>query len=253
MKKMRKVIKIFAIALIFSLTSTFFVEATNDIDKASLEEFMKSVALWEHPTIKLKERLDYKYLTRGTYSNSINAGGVRYVKELEDGLKIRYEMDRYITKSQDALLNEVMRDISKILLEGIDDEREKIKLLVEWIARNIKYGDGGSDISPHSVYRIIDGGEGYCQVYASSFQLLAEMNGIDSVYTVGMVPGRGLHAWNMIKIDDEWYGVDPTWHNPGNKIIMTYDEMSRERVVPPKDELEEKLWNVKIHRKYYRY
>ena len=48
--------------------------------------------------------------------------------------------------------------------------------------------------------------------YATTFQLLMDMAGIECITVTGAAFGnRENHAWNMVKLNGEWYCVDPTW------------------------------------------
>ena len=54
-----------------------------------------------------------------------------------------------------------------------------------------------------------------CSGYSSSFQLLATLAGLECITVRGeanMI--REEHAWNMVRLDGEWYCVDVTWDDP---------------------------------------
>ncbi|HHT44059.1 MAG TPA: hypothetical protein GXZ89_00945, partial [Fastidiosipila sp.] len=53
-----------------------------------------------------------------------------------------------------------------------------------------------------------------CSGYAQAYQLLAQIVGLQSYYIEGsiLVPVDVTeHAWNVVKLDDEWLVVDTTW------------------------------------------
>lgn len=52
-----------------------------------------------------------------------------------------------------------------------------------------------------------------CEGYAKAFQLLMNASGIECILVVGDAGGG--HAWNQIKLDNEWYNVDVTWDDVG--------------------------------------
>ena len=55
-------------------------------------------------------------------------------------------------------------------------------------------------------------GKGVCAGYAFALQYLLMRAGIQSYYVVGYAGEN--HAWNLAKIDGEWYYVDATWDDP---------------------------------------
>ena len=49
-----------------------------------------------------------------------------------------------------------------------------------------------------------------CAGYSAAFRLLAEEAGLEAIVVTGFLDGTLAHAWNKVKIDDEWYVVDTT-------------------------------------------
>ena len=65
-------------------------------------------------------------------------------------------------------------------------------------------------VSAHNIIGLIDKGEGVCESYAKTFQLMLNFCDIENVLVAGYA-GEA-HAWNMAKLDDgEWYWFDLTW------------------------------------------
>ena len=54
-----------------------------------------------------------------------------------------------------------------------------------------------------------------CRGYTTAFQLFMDMLGIECI-TVDGTARRGVevHAWNMVRLDGDWYCVDVTWNDP---------------------------------------
>ncbi|MEG2187522.1 MAG: transglutaminase domain-containing protein [Clostridia bacterium] len=51
-----------------------------------------------------------------------------------------------------------------------------------------------------------------CEGYAKAFKLLCDSIGLPALYVSGTAqPSGGGHAWNYIKIDNNWFAVDSTW------------------------------------------
>ena len=61
-------------------------------------------------------------------------------------------------------------------------------------------------------YGLLVRGYGVCLAYATTFQLLMDLAGVECITVIGASSGSGSdHAWNMVKLEGEWYCVDPTW------------------------------------------
>jgi len=61
-------------------------------------------------------------------------------------------------------------------------------------------------------YGLLVRGYGVCMAYATTLQLLMDMAGVECVTVIGASSGSSRdHAWNMVKLEGEWYCVDPTW------------------------------------------
>ena len=53
-----------------------------------------------------------------------------------------------------------------------------------------------------------------CEGYAKTMQYLCDMAGIESMVIVGSNEANDTHAWNVVKVDGEWYNLDCTWDDP---------------------------------------
>ncbi len=50
-----------------------------------------------------------------------------------------------------------------------------------------------------------------CAGFSKALCYLADKLGIECKYVSGELPNGGLHAWNQVKIDGDWYNCDLTW------------------------------------------
>lgn len=149
--------------------------------------------------------------------------------------EIEYEyrrMDATIQVKQDYLTNleqeKVVDSIVASLIETVQPEEmtdfEKVKFVNDYIVKNTVYSED-SVASSHSAYAVAYEGKGVCQGYALFAQKLMQALGLESMYVVGEVYTGG-HAWNLVKVDDEWYHLDTTWNDPvpdrGNGVRYDY-------------------------------
>ena len=77
-------------------------------------------------------------------------------------------------------------------------------------------------------YGYLVSGYGICYGYATTFQLLMDLAGVECITVVGAAfNSTEDHAWNMVKLEDEWYCVDTTWDMEGgyNFFNVTSDRM----------------------------
>ena len=64
-------------------------------------------------------------------------------------------------------------------------------------------------------YGMLVEGYGICLGYATSFQLLMDLAGVECITVVGAAFNSSSdHAWNLVELEGEWYAVDTTWDDP---------------------------------------
>ncbi len=122
---------------------------------------------------------------------------------------------RYVAK----LENKVAEVAS--LASGIETEYEKAKFFYKYLAEHTEYDDerlAESQKTVHSPlsqliytpYACLVEGRAVCAGYAKAFQMLCEACGIECTYITGW-GGEERHGWSCVKLDGEYYFVDPTW------------------------------------------
>ena len=61
-----------------------------------------------------------------------------------------------------------------------------------------------------TAYGALVEGKSVCSGYARAYQLLMQAVGIPCFYIIGF-GGKEAHAWNLVRLDGQWYYSDPTW------------------------------------------
>jgi len=147
----------------------------------------------------------------------------QYIEGHLSDRKIEYEyslMDAKITVHQQYLTNpeqelivdaEVAEILSNVNSKNMTDF-EKVKFVNDYIVKNTSYSED-TEASPHSACAVVSEGKGVCQGYALLALRLLQGLGVESKYVVGEVYTGG-HAWNLVKVDGEWYHLDTTWNDP---------------------------------------
>lgn len=106
-------------------------------------------------------------------------------------------------------------------------QRDKMLAIADYICSLTSYGSqelpGGGYDDINGVYDVLYGihTNTVCTTYALTFQRFMERAGIDCF----LVSNVG-HAWNMVKLDGEWYGVDCT-ADAGSTIDRSHFLMGR--------------------------
>jgi len=75
--------------------------------------------------------------------------------------------------------------------------------------------DASPDPDNDNPYGLLINKTAICRGFTYTFQLFMDMLGIDCI-TIEGYSGYAMdeHAWNMVRIDGEWYCVDVTWNDP---------------------------------------
>ena len=71
-------------------------------------------------------------------------------------------------------------------------------------------GQPEDDAWAHTILGVFDERGAVCEGFARAYQLLLNFKGVECLLVTGESHNQG-HAWNMIKLDGEWFGVDVTW------------------------------------------
>ena len=122
-------------------------------------------------------------------------------------LAVEYE----ITRKQAQQVREKVNQIVRRIPENWSDEK-KVRYVNDYVVRHTAYNLKSKN-SPYTPYSILMDREGVCDGYALTTLLLLEAAKVDVRYVVGKATGE-LHAWNMVKLNGNWYHLDTTWNDP---------------------------------------
>ena len=111
--------------------------------------------------------------------------------------------------------------VRQVIDEEIKDDMndaEKILAIHNWLCLNCEY-DFSFDNSSFYAYGAILNGKAVCNGYAMAFKLFMDKLGIECKHVSSVQLD---HAWNQVKIEDEWYWLDCTWDDIGDKASLSY-------------------------------
>ena len=129
--------------------------------------------------------------------------------------------DSGLSKEDKAVLKAAEAVFAGQVAPGMTDYDKEYALYV-WLTGTVSYDQrhyekSGAPRTSYEPYGPLIEGKGVCLGYAETFRLLMDMAGIECITVTGAgFQNRENHAWNMVKLNGEWYCVDPTWDlNPG--------------------------------------
>jgi len=128
-----------------------------------------------------------------------------------------------LSEKDQTILAACREVFAEVISEDMTDF-EKELALHDWLVKHGQYDAKSRDNVAHigqpdnnNPYGMLTGGYGICLGFATTFQLFMDLAEIECITVVGAAYGSGQdHAWNMVKLDGEWYCVDVTWNNSGD-------------------------------------
>lgn len=126
--------------------------------------------------------------------------------------KIFGEQSYLMTPEQAAYVEMNAQEIVATIAKNAKTDVEKIKAVNDYIVANTAYTEQTKS-SPHSAYTVLAEHGGVCQGYALLAHSMLQKLGFETKYIVGYVGQEG-HAWNLVKLDGQWYHLDTTWNDP---------------------------------------
>ena len=107
--------------------------------------------------------------------------------------------------------------LGKVLRSGMSD-LEKETAVYNWIVNNVNYDWTHQDVmreTPRESYTPYGGlvnRTAVCLGYATTFQLLMDLAGVECITVVGAADySMEDHGWNMVRLNGNWYCLDVTW------------------------------------------
>ncbi len=140
-----------------------------------------------------------------------------------------YSVQLYYTMSGSELVQaqrEFENTVSEYLacLDDSMSDFEKELALHDRLAQSVTYT---STANAHNSYGALVEGEAVCEGYAEAFQYLLQRAGIQSFVVTGVYenPDTGKrvnHAWNLVRIDGNYYHADVTWDDQEKHTYHAY-------------------------------
>ena len=125
-----------------------------------------------------------------------------------------YVKVNYTEDSKENIISKIEEMDSKINMYTADldgkSEYEKELIIHDRLSYDVTYSKSNEIAREyHTAEGALLEGVGVCDSFTKALQLLYNRVGIDSIIVLGQLDNSP-HAWNLVKIDDEWYHVDLT-------------------------------------------
>lgn len=121
-----------------------------------------------------------------------------------------------LSKEDKQVLEAARAIFDRYVTPGMTDYAKEY-VLYTWLTGNVTYDQThyekqGAPRTSYEPYGPLIKGKGVCLGCAETFRLLMDMAGIECITVTGAAyMNRENHAWNMVRLDGEWYCADPTW------------------------------------------
>lgn len=127
--------------------------------------------------------------------------------------------DMYLNDTEKKIAAEISNLAAS--LKG-ESDYDTVKNIHDYLILNTVYDSeylsrsGKNSDRQHTFFGPIFDKRAVCDGYAKAFNILAGCNKIDSILVSGDTNSDGTegHAWNLVKLDDEWFSLDVTWDDP---------------------------------------
>lgn len=164
------------------------------MDEQDIDRIFQCVMI-DHPEIFYTTGYTYTKYSRGDRTVGIDFAGT-------------YDL----TKEEAAERAEAIRSVAAKWLSGMEEdasEYDKVKEVYEAVIFSTNYDLDAAD--NQNIASVFLGGASVCQGYAKATQYLLNHLGVMCTLVQGTVDTGEAHAWNLVRVDGEYYYVDTTW------------------------------------------
>ncbi len=136
-------------------------------------------------------------------------------------------------ESYSAALNAKIQELHLGLLSDMTEYSREL-YIHDWLIKSCNYAEDVAKVSDDFLsftsYGALVNQRAVCEGYTRAMQLMLASVGIESFPVIGN-GNEGLHMWNGVKIDNEWYYVDSTWNDTEKGSGYDYFNITTEQLL----------------------
>ncbi|MBQ9313673.1 MAG: hypothetical protein IJ220_01540 [Clostridia bacterium] len=196
-------------------TQYYYEQLTED--QKTIYELLKKECFQFHSNIRLN-RIPLSNVSIASYALSMDYPSLFWTSEYTYktvGNDLVTEMIYSIPENADKDLSKIDEIVEQINIKmnslHINNDYEKLKFFYDWIVENTEYESNSNSQDMRSVFLQ---SSSVCAGYARAFQYLCQKNNMECTYVSGYTINHESHAWNLVKLSDQYYWVDVTWGDP---------------------------------------
>ena len=194
--------------------------------KGSTDQLLDVISGFITKAIENDEYLNYSY-------RSVNMAYKAYGTDITLTLKFTY----YESAAEMKYVDQQVQSILSKIIKPEMNNHEKVKAIHDYLVLNLGYD---TTLKSNSPYTALTEGITACNGYAMlAYKMLKEL-GFEVRLISGVASSEAYkpqnHAWNLVKLDGQWYHLDVTWDDPvpdeAGRIfydyyLLTDDEISK--------------------------
>lgn len=168
-----------------------------NIESIGLEGIKKifNCVTGDHPEIFYVDGYTYTHYAKGGKIKKVVLSGVYTMEKTQRDLNLA---------KLDSKARYILQDLSETATEY-----EKVRFVYEYVIKHTTYERDSVD--NQNICSVLLHGKSVCQGYAKTVQYLLQHLGMEAALVNGSVYNGEGHAFDLVKVDGEYYYVDATW------------------------------------------
>lgn len=179
--------------ILMALTEMKADVTISTLDKSVIDPIFVCV-MNDHPELFYVEGYQYTEYTFGNAVTEITFSGT-------------YSMTQQEAEETRQLIEQRVEECFDQMPSG-EDEYDIVKYLYDWLINHTEYDRSAQN--NQNICSVFLQGSSVCQGYAKAMQYMLQKIDIQSLLVTGFTNGER-HAWNLVKVNGEYYYLDPTW------------------------------------------